>query len=88
VYDDDQPLPSYIAGMPDGDDDTTPPPGWAAVRVLRDEGLWTTDQLEQFSWLCRRGVAAFADDPDAVEPVRASAHLPPTGYTPGGVPNE
>ena len=89
-YHDDAPLPShaYFAGMDEGDEDAAPP-GWGALRVVSEEqGLWSTQQLERFSWLMRRGVDATHDDPKSPVPCRRSAHLPPTGYTPGGVPNE
>ena len=89
-FHDDEPLPfhAYFAGMDEGDEDAAPP-GWGALRVVSEEqGLWSTQQLERFSWLMRRGVDATHDDPKSPVPCRRSAHLPPTGYTPGGVPNE
>jgi hypothetical protein len=55
VFDDTDPLPTFVAGMEEYDEDESVFPGWGQ-KLRRSQGLMSTQQLDRFSWLMRRGI--------------------------------
>lgn len=58
VFNDEEPLPTYAEGLEEYDEDEASVfPGWGQ-KLLRQQGMLSTQQLDRFSWLMRRGIDA------------------------------